>query len=69
MKLAVWNMKLKIEGAEFLGAPKDVSSLTRHWFRQKSRDFSEATLTLHHVETEFSPERSISPKLGVLPQL
>lgn len=30
MKLLVWNMKLKIEGAEFLGAPEDVSSLTKH---------------------------------------
>lgn len=66
MKLLVWNMKLKIEGAEFLGAPEDVSSLTKHWFRLKSRDFSEATLTLHHVKTEFSPERSISPKPGAV---
>lgn len=62
-------MKLKIEGAEFLRAPEDVSSLTKYRFSLKKRDFSEATLTLHHVETEFSPERSISPKPGIVPQL
>lgn len=69
MKSVVWNMKLKIEGAEFLGAPEGVSSLTKHWFRLRSRDFSEATPTLHHVETKFSPERPISLKPGVLPLL
>lgn len=36
--------------------------MTKPWFRLNSRDFSEATLTLHHVEAETSPESPISPK-------
>lgn len=62
MKLAVWNMKLKIEGAEFLGAPEGVSSLTKHWFRPKSRDFSEVTLTLHQLKKKIQSRKIHFPQ-------